>query len=264
MEQNKMGSFIALQRKQLSMTQQDLADKLNLTNKAVSKWETGEGYPDISVLPALAEVLHVTVDELLKGEKGDPGQPAAGSYRIKETTQQAEFLLENSMKQFSNRYLLCLGIVLLGIISSSLSLRLFNGIYLTSIVYALIVSLSFLLIGAMFYHNICGDLKRTTDKYNSMVEGAKSNYNQFIYKKHILFHALYSILATICICVVPLYPFSCRNIYGAFHTLFSYSNTGWLHIEFYCCLLICFIVYCIFLVVGVFAVKKRFGNRKSQ
>ena len=91
-----MGKFIAIQRKQLSMTQQNLADKLDITNKAVSKWETGEGYPDICVLPPLAEIFKVTVDELLKGEKNDPNINVSDPYRIKENTQQANYILENS------------------------------------------------------------------------------------------------------------------------------------------------------------------------
>lgn len=68
MNNKKIGSFIARLRKEKLMTQRDLADKLNVTNKAVSKWETGEGYPEITTLPVLAEILGVTTSELLNGE----------------------------------------------------------------------------------------------------------------------------------------------------------------------------------------------------
>ena len=65
------GKFIGLLRKEKGMTQATLADKLNISNRTVSKWENGDGFPDITILPELAEILGVTVDELLKGEKGD-------------------------------------------------------------------------------------------------------------------------------------------------------------------------------------------------
>ena len=69
MEKKTMGAFIAALRKANGMTQQELADKLNISNKAVSRWERDECAPDISLIPALAEILGVTCDELLKGER---------------------------------------------------------------------------------------------------------------------------------------------------------------------------------------------------
>ena len=69
MEQEKVGKFIAICRKEKQLTQADLAEKLNITNKAVSKWETGRGMPDASILLELSKILDVTVNELLSGEK---------------------------------------------------------------------------------------------------------------------------------------------------------------------------------------------------
>ncbi|WP_099468914.1 helix-turn-helix domain-containing protein [Konateibacter massiliensis] len=71
MDNKKMGKFIAELRKAKSMTQKDLASKLNVTDKAVSKWERGLSYPDISLLPDLANILGVTASELLNGEKSN-------------------------------------------------------------------------------------------------------------------------------------------------------------------------------------------------
>lgn len=62
------GKLIADLRKKQGLTQQQLADKLNLSNKTISKWESGSGSPDISNLLVLADVLGVSVDELLRGE----------------------------------------------------------------------------------------------------------------------------------------------------------------------------------------------------
>lgn len=69
MEKKTIGQFIAVLRKANGMTQQDLADRLNVSNKAVSRWERDESAPDITLIPALAELLGVTCDELLKGER---------------------------------------------------------------------------------------------------------------------------------------------------------------------------------------------------
>ena len=69
MSKNSIGQFIAALRKANGMTQQNVADRLNVSNKAVSRWERDECAPDISLIPALAEMFGVTCDELLKGER---------------------------------------------------------------------------------------------------------------------------------------------------------------------------------------------------
>ena len=69
MDKYKFGEFIYTQRKKLGFTQDELGRKLKVTNKAVSKWETGETLPDIQLIPELASVLNVTIDELLTQTK---------------------------------------------------------------------------------------------------------------------------------------------------------------------------------------------------
>lgn len=69
MDNKKIGSFISERRKEQGMNQKELAQKLCVTDKAVSKWETGRGVPDISILTPLAETLGVTVGEILSGER---------------------------------------------------------------------------------------------------------------------------------------------------------------------------------------------------
>lgn len=64
---NAFGEATVLLRKEKDMTQKDLADKLNVSDKAVSRWETGRSYPDIETLQRLAEVLEVPVGDLLQG-----------------------------------------------------------------------------------------------------------------------------------------------------------------------------------------------------
>lgn len=68
MDQVKTGEFIAQMRKEKNLTQNELAEKLNISNKTVSKWETGKGMPEVSLMLPLCEVLGITVNELLSGE----------------------------------------------------------------------------------------------------------------------------------------------------------------------------------------------------
>ena len=70
MDTNRIGQFIAEQRRKKKLTQQQLGDKLFVTDKAVSKWERGLSFPDISILEKLAIELGVDVSEILSGERG--------------------------------------------------------------------------------------------------------------------------------------------------------------------------------------------------
>lgn len=67
--ENKTGAFIAQLRKEHHLTQKELAEKINVTDKAISRWETGKGLPEVSLLIPLADTLHVSVNELLTGER---------------------------------------------------------------------------------------------------------------------------------------------------------------------------------------------------
>lgn len=68
MDQTKTGQFIAKCRKEKKLTQAQLAEKLGITDRAVSKWETGKSMPDSSIMLELCEILGITVNELLSGE----------------------------------------------------------------------------------------------------------------------------------------------------------------------------------------------------
>ena len=71
MNQTEIGKFIAKRRKEKQLTQAQLAEKLNITDRAVSKWETGKCMPDSSVMLELCGILGITVNELLSGEEVD-------------------------------------------------------------------------------------------------------------------------------------------------------------------------------------------------
>lgn len=69
MDQVKIGKFIAERRKAVGLTQAQLSEKLNITDRAVSKWENGRSMPDSSIMLELCEILKITVNDLLSGEK---------------------------------------------------------------------------------------------------------------------------------------------------------------------------------------------------
>ncbi len=73
MDANKFGCFVAERRKELKMTQKDLAAKIQVTDKAVSKWERGLGFPDINTIENLADALDVSIMELMKSEREKQG-----------------------------------------------------------------------------------------------------------------------------------------------------------------------------------------------
>ena len=75
MDKEKTGQLITELRKEKGMTQKQLAEALNVTDKAVSKWERGLSFPDISMLEPLSELLDISIMELLAGERQDEDKP---------------------------------------------------------------------------------------------------------------------------------------------------------------------------------------------
>ena len=71
MDQVKTGQFIKACRKEKALTQREVADKLNISEKTVSKWETGNGLPEVGLMLPLCELLEISVNELLSGERLD-------------------------------------------------------------------------------------------------------------------------------------------------------------------------------------------------
>ena len=114
MAKNSIGQFIAALRKANGMTQQNVADRLNVSNKAVSRWERDECAPDLSVIPALAEMFGVTCDELLKGERNRESD-ADGKKDIK-FKKQVENLINSTLSRFKTMIWVSLLISFAGLI----------------------------------------------------------------------------------------------------------------------------------------------------
>ncbi len=81
----KFGGYLSRLRKDRDMTQSELADKLNLTRQAISKYETGDSFPDVTILVEIANIFHVTLDELIRS-----GEPTVGEAAILSTAARNE------------------------------------------------------------------------------------------------------------------------------------------------------------------------------
>ena len=119
MEQKTIGKFITALRKANGMTQKDLAEKLNVSDKTVSRWERDEGTPDLSMIPVIAEIFGVTCDELLRGERKSPTE-RADSIEESEVTPKGEKQRQRPLKlawsQYQSRTYIAMGISVVGMI----------------------------------------------------------------------------------------------------------------------------------------------------
>ncbi len=114
MPTRSIGQFIAALRKANGLTQQDVADRLNVSNKAVSRWERDECAPDITLIPALAEMFGVTCDELLRGERILDQAPV--EKKDTRTEKQLKTLLNRTASGFKNLIYIAMAIAAVGLI----------------------------------------------------------------------------------------------------------------------------------------------------
>lgn len=105
MDQIAIGRFIKMLRTERRMTQRELAEKLNVSAKAVSKWETGNGLPEVSLMLPLCALLSVGVNELLSGQRLDDGQyEEKAEENIKTAGEAEELLLGEYVEKFVLRH----------------------------------------------------------------------------------------------------------------------------------------------------------------
>lgn len=106
MDQNKVGKFIASLRKEKGLTQEALGQKLGVTNKTVSRWETGSYMPDIDLLIPLGEALGVSVNELLAGERlSDEQFRRQADENLVEAVRESSFDLKERTEFFKKKWL---------------------------------------------------------------------------------------------------------------------------------------------------------------
>lgn len=121
MEQKTIGSFIAALRKANGMTQKELAERLHISDKTVSRWECGESAPDLSLIPVIAEIFGVSCDELLRGERRSPAdraEQAETDARSQKCEKQKKRILAACLSRFRTKSFIALGLALVGLIAA--------------------------------------------------------------------------------------------------------------------------------------------------
>lgn len=136
MNQANIGKFIAQKRKEKNLTQEQLAEKLSVSNKTVSKWETGKCMPDYSIIESLCEELRITIPELMDGEEAEEK-----SVRMYDEGQILD-LLERTQKLEKQKGIL-MGLLYVSISASIVKMaEFFNGSLLAEIISILITAAS--------------------------------------------------------------------------------------------------------------------------
>ena len=120
MDPKKTGMIISNARRKLNITQKVLADKLYVSDKAVSKWERGLCFPDISVLIPLTEILNISLYDLLKGEKMNKKE-------VEETLKSTICYSNNELKKNKKKYIMISSIIILIIVMISITILIFTN-----------------------------------------------------------------------------------------------------------------------------------------
>lgn len=114
MEKKTIGSFIAVLRKSNGITQQELADRLGVSNKTVSKWECDDSLPDLTLIPVIAEIFNVTTDEILTGGRiNKEVSPPKDSVKIE---REVKRIFSITSSKFYNLFFCAVAMVVLGLI----------------------------------------------------------------------------------------------------------------------------------------------------
>lgn len=116
MNQITIGSYIAQKRRSQNLTQEQLAEKLGVSNKTISKWENGKCMPDYSIIQKLCDALHVTLPELMDGEDA-----AEDSVRVYDDAQILDLLRRTQELERQKGVLYGLVLIVLGIACGAMS-----------------------------------------------------------------------------------------------------------------------------------------------
>lgn len=138
MEKKTIGQFIAILRKANGLTQKELAEKLNVTDKTVSRWERDESLPDLTLIPVLAEIFGVTSDEILRGERAS-GETVNKEYVARQTEKTKKHLLNSVRTKFNIRSAAGIAVAIVGLLSAMLCnlgfLRAYLGFFVACFFY---------------------------------------------------------------------------------------------------------------------------------
>jgi transcriptional regulator with XRE-family HTH domain len=196
MEKKTIGKFIAVLRKANGMTQKDLADKLFVSDKTVSRWERDECDPDLSLIPAIAELFGITTDELLRGERNS--LEATITEEPKPSTKsdkQFKTMLRARVRKYKNLSLISVGLLLAGLIAAVVC-----GIVFYKTMLGFWVSLLFVVASTICQISLTSNSIILSDEYDESYAEKIIQANSKITKVAIAF--FYGMTATFIFCLL--------------------------------------------------------------
>lgn len=239
MDMIKTGDFLRSLRKAKGLTQEDVATRLMLSPKTISRWESGLGLPDISIITDVATLYDVTVDEILKGQRN--------SKNLKEETEKSNDkkvnnILTNKITSKFNIYFY----VAIGILSAFLVTEVILGLLVNSIVAIVLMALGFIIsINLIIFGNIDIKMHYSSVEEPNEVNNAYIHSLKFIRLKNLLFYDIVFI------------AFELNLIYLGF--LFNIVDSGLI-----CSLISLFaITISAYLIIRIFLIKNTIKENKE-
>ncbi len=245
MEKKTIGKFIAVLRKANGMTQKELGDKLLVSDKTISRWECDESLPDLSLIPAIAEIFDITADELLRGERNTTQNTSSNDEtksKVK-SDKQFRYMIHKKYQQYKNRSVIACSVMAIGILIAAIC-----DICFTRGILGFLLGTIFIVIAVVLQHAGYTDYVLFIDEEDSHVEESEA-YNQKLKSKNTL---IYFIALEAFAFLLPL---------GLFNMAYTGIDTAaWIVLGFIFSLATLFITYTIYL----FKFKPKTPDREKQ
>lgn len=245
MEKNAFSILLVKLRKENGMTQQEVADNLNVSNRTVSKWENGDGYPEITILPKIAALFMVTCDELLSGERNELNGRNISLARNNDLLK--EKMYRNNIILWIISYLL-IGSGYLWFITSLFT---YFNIYFATAIFVCFIAIAIL----MFIYN-CLRIKT----YNNFVNKYVYNNDKPLNWRSLITY-IYFFIVTLIFFLFLIWPF----YWQGYFIITPKRIDLWDYVNLYIPIIIMFssifILIC-FLVVSIIKIRKR--NKKKE
>lgn len=198
MEKKTIGLFLCALRKASGLTQRQLAEKLNVSDKAVSRWERDECAPDLTLIPVLAEIYGVTSDEILRGQRNNPDATNRAADSIK-ADKQRKHLLSRTMSKFCIHSVISVGIAIIGLILISIcNFELHEA------------AIAFLLGAILFAVSIFAQITFTISDFSSIQDDEWTDLS-LVNSKGIILLSTESIISLLCILFTGTIPLAGKS-----------------------------------------------------
>ncbi len=245
MEKKTIGKFIAVLRKASGMTQKELGDKLLVSDKTVSRWERDESLPDLSLIPAIAEIFDITADELLRGERNTT-QNSSSNTETKnkaKSDKQYRYMIHKKYQQYKNRSMISCSVIAIAILIAAIC-----DICFTRGILGFLLGTIFVVIAIVLQHAGYTDYVLFIDEEDGHLEESEA-YNQKLKSQN---RIIYFIALEAFAFLLPL---------GLFNMAYTGIDTAaWIALGLIFALATMFISY----VVYLFKFKPKTPDRETQ